>query len=252
MEFIEPKSPLEVLKMFGDAFFGDENLWDDGHFIFADVPLNEDRAKQILPRGLRLDGEPTATLFMTHYRKNSFTVPYREAAVLMHVRSVFGRGLHCPWIIVDDDTALIHGRELLGFPKKMGEFVFEEDDEGIKTTITRRGVTVLEMEGKRGAPQDPAPPAMDKKIFNSGGPGQMYLLNPLWMFNPTEVIHESYESDVKVTVRESENDPLSLLFSSGVYKGRIVIMDIPSGKFHIPVGFGGLMHFGRTFLMRFK
>lgn len=252
MEFVEPRSPLEVLKFFGTAFFGKENLWDDGHFILADVPIDRAETEKILPKGLRLDDPPTATLFIAFYKKTSFTIPYREAAVLIHVRSALGKGLHCPWMIVDDDTALIHGRELLGFPKKMGEFVFEENDDHLKASITRRGVTVLELEGTRGQEENPAPPVLDKKIFNSGGPGQLYLLNPLWMFNPIENIHESYTADVKVTIRDSEHDPISRFISNGTVDGRIVIMDIPGGKFHIPIGFGGLMHFGKTYLMRFK
>ena len=156
MEYVEPKNRLDVLRSFKESLFGEENLWDDGHFILADVPLDREVAKKILPRGLRLDGSPTATLFIADYHKNSFTVPYKEAAVLIHVRSALGKGVHCCWIIVDDDTALIHGRELLGFPKKMGDFVFEENGDHIKASITRRGVTVLELEGTRGKPQDPA------------------------------------------------------------------------------------------------
>lgn len=252
MEFIEPKSPLEVLKFFGESFFGEENLWDNAHFILADVPLDKEEAKKILPRGLRLDDPPAATLFIADYKKNSFTEPYKEAAVLVHVRSALGRGVHCPWMIVDDDTALIHGRELLGFPKKMGEFIFEEDDEHIKASITRRGVTVLEIEGTRGQAQDPAPPVLGRKIFNTGGPGQLYLLNPLWLFHPTEVIHESYTADVKVTVRDSEHDPIARFVTGEAVSGRMVVMDIPGGKYHFPVNLGGMMHFGKTFLMRFK
>jgi hypothetical protein len=80
----------------------------------------------------------------------------------------------------------------------------------------------------------------------------MFLFNPVWLFNPTEVIHESYESDVKVTVRESENDPIANLIAGDAISDRIVIMDIPGGKYHVPIGFAGLMHTGRTFLMRFK
>lgn len=252
MEHIEPKSPLGVLKMFGDAFFGEENLWDGARFILADVPVDKEEAQKILPRGLRLDGPPTATLFISNYTKTSFTEPYKEAAVLLHVRSAIGKGVHCPWMIVDDDTALIHGRELLGFPKKMGEFTFDEKGDAIKASITRRGVTVLELEGKRGEEQRDPEPVLGRNIFNSGGPGQMYLFNPLWVFRPTEVIHESYSSKVKVTVRDSDLDPISKLFSNGTVDGRIAVLDIPGGKYYFPLGLGGLMHTGRTFLMRFK
>lgn len=252
LNYEEPKSPLDVLRSFKDTLFGEENLWDDARFILADVPVDRDEAQRILPAGLRLTDPPTATLFIVDYKKTSFTEPYKEAAVLLHVQSFLGKGVHCPWMIVDDDTALIYGRELLGYPKKMGVFKFVEKEDRIKASITRRGVTVLELEGKRGAPQDPPPPVFDKKTFNAGGPGQMFLFNPLWLFNPSEVIHESYESDVKVTVRESEYDPIARLITGGAVSGRIVVMDIPGGKYHVPIGFAGLMHMGRNFITRFR
>ena len=252
LDFVEPKSPLDVLKKFKDTIWGDEDLWNDAHFILADVPVHADEAKRILPRGMRLTDPPTATLFIVDYHKTSFTEPYREAAVLLHVRTALGKGVHCPWMIVDDDTALIYGRELLGYPKKLGVFEFKETKTGIKANISRRGTTVLEIEGKRGAPQDPAPPVFSQKTFNAGGPSQLFLVNPVWVFHPTEVIHESYEAEVKVTLGDSEYDPIARFVSDEAVSGRIVIMDIPSGKYHLPVGMAGLMHFGRTFVMRFR
>ena len=252
MEYVEPKNRLDVLRSFKESLFGEENLWDDAHFILAEVPLHKEETEKILPPGMKLTDPPTATVFIVDYKKTSFTVPYKEAAVLVHVRTALGKGIHCPWMLVDDDTALIYGRELLGYPKKMGQFEFAEKAGRIKASVARRGVTVLEMDGKRGEKQEEPLPVFDKKTFNAGGPGQMFLFNPVWLFNPTEVIHESYEADVKVTVRESENDPIASLISGDAISGRIVIMDIPGGKYHIPIGFAGLMHMGRTFLMRFK
>lgn len=251
-EYIEPKSPVEVLKFFWKTFFGEENLWDNARFILADVPVVKEEAERILPPGMKLDDPAEATLFIVDYRKNSFTEPYKEAAVLIHVRTPLGRGVHCPWMIVNDDTAMIYGRELLGFPKKMGELTFEENGDHIKASVARRGVTVMEIEGTRRESQTPAPPVLGRKIFNSGGPGQFFLLNPVWLFHPTEVIHESYSVDVKVTLRESEHDPIARFLSSEATSGRFAVIDIPSGKYHIPIGLAGLNFFRKTFPMRFR
>ena len=252
MDYKEPQTRLDVLKAFKESLFGKENLWDDAHFILAEVPLHKAETEKILPPGLRLSDPPAATVFIVDYKKTSFTEPYKEAAVLVHVRTPLGRGVHCPWMLVDDDTALIYGRELLGYPKKIGQFTFIEQDGCIAASVSRRGVTILEITGERGEKQDNPQPVFDKKTFNAGGPGQLFLLNPLWLFHPTEVIHESWDADVKVTVRASENDPIANLISGPATSGRIVVMDIPGGKYHIPIGLAGLMHMGRTFPMRFR
>lgn len=251
MDYQEPKTRLDVLKFFTNSLFGEENLWDGARILLADVQIDEDEAKNILPQGLKLNGDE-ATIFIADYPKTSFTVPYREAAVLLHVRSPFGKGIHCPWMIVDDDTAMIYGRELLGFPKKMGVFEFEESGSKVKASIARRDVKVLEMEAKLGDSESDPAPVLGTKIFNAGGPGQFFIHNPLWVFNPIEEITESYEAKVKVTVRDSEHDPISKLFSSGNVSGRFTVLDIKSAKYHVPIGASGLMHFGKTFLMRYR
>lgn len=252
MNYNEPNNGLDVLRTFADTIWGKENLWDDCHFILTDVPLNKREMEKFMPRGLRLSDPPTATIFVVDYKNPSFTVPYKEAALLAHVTTPIGPGVHCPWMIVDDDTAMIYGRELLGYPKKMGVFDFVENDEGIKVSLTRRGVKVLDIEGKRGAAETNPAPVLARKTFNAGGPGQMFLTNLLWLFRPTEVIHESYEAEIKMTVNESENDPIARFIDGEPTNGRIVILDIPDGKYIVPVGLAGLLHMGRTFPLRFR
>ena len=72
--------------------------------------------------------------------------------------------MHCPWMLVDSDRSMIAGREVLGFPKKMGDVAFRIDgtdvsDAGfdaaaafrpgsrISAKVTRGGVTLVEMSG---------------------------------------------------------------------------------------------------------
>lgn len=187
-----------------------ENTWDNARFVLADVPLNDQEVKKILPWGMKPSNPPMATFFIVDYTKVSFPiVPYHEAAMLIHVRTPLGADLHCCWMIVDDDTALILGREVLGYPKKMGVFKVDEKEGNIYASVSRRGVRVMAIEGKRGLPQDPKPPVFDIKTFNVGAMGQLFALNPIWMFRPREVIHESYGADIKLTLSDSDLDPIS-------------------------------------------
>lgn len=240
-----------VIDMYSDSF-RKQNLWDNARFILADVPLGRAAANNILPLGMTVSDPPLGTLFIVDYTKTSFTVPYKEAALLIHVKTLLGSGVHCPWMVVDDDTALIYGRELLGYPKKMAEFVFEEGEDSIEASVTRRGVEVLRMAGKRGAPETSPPPVFNKKTFNAGGLGQFFSINPVWLFKPREIIHESFEADVEVTLGESEFDPIAGLVSGPPAGGRFVVMDIPGSAYNLPVGLAGLAFFANTFYMRFR
>lgn len=231
---------------------GDAKMWENARFVLADVPLDRREVKRILPWGMRPSEQPRATLFIVDYTKTSFTVPYREAAVLVHVRTPLGSGLHCPWMIVDDDTGLIYGREILGYPKKLGIFTFEEDGDLITASVSRRGVEVMRIEARRTQAQDPSPPVFGRKTFNAGGPGQLFILQPIWLFRPKEVIHESYSAEVKVLLGESEYDPIARLVNGDPINGRFVVMDILGSSYNLPVGLAGIRWFVNTFFLRFR
>ena len=250
------KNMSEMIMDFGtrrftkDAVIG--KLWENARFILADVPLKLDEARKILPMGLKPAFPPAATLFIVNYTKCGFTVPYKEAAALIHVKTCLGKGLHCCWMVVDDDTALIYGRELLGYPKKAAEIAFVENDEGISASVTRRGVKVLSMAGTRGEAQAAPAPVFDFKTFNVGGMGQMFAINLMWLIRPVEVIHESYDAEVSVSLEDSELDPLARFLEPSPARGRFAASDILGSRYLCPAGIAGPKWFGNTFNMRFR
>lgn len=242
----------ETVRRISKPMRGGAKMWEDARFVLAEVPIDRREARRILPFGLR-PGEPAmATLFIADYTKTSFTVPYKEAALLIHVRTLLGRGLHCPWMIVDDDTGLIYGRELLGYPKKLGEFTFEEDGDRISASIARRDVEVLKIEGERKDREEKPQPVFDIKTFNAGGPGQLFLFQPIWMFRPKEIIIESWSADVEVTLNDSEYDPISRLVDGEPANGRFVVMDIIGSRYNLPMGMAGPRWFVNNFYMRYR
>lgn len=240
-----------LFEMYSDSF-KKHNLWDNARFVLAKVPLDRAAAKEILPLGMWLDEPATGVLFIVDYTKTSFTVPYKEAALLINVKTPLGSGVHCPWMVVDDDTALIYGRELLGYPKKMAEFTFDEREDAVKASVTRRGVKVLSLEARRGQAQTTPPPVFNKKTFNAGGLGQFFSINPVWLFKPKEKIHESYEAEVEVRLEASPFDPIADLVAGPATSGRLVVMDIPGSEYNLPVGLAGLRFFANTFYLRFR
>jgi acetoacetate decarboxylase len=229
-----------------------QNLWDGARFILADVPLHPDKVKTALPWFLKPANPPMATLFVVNYPKTSFTVPYHEAAMLIHVKHLLGNGLHCHTMTVDDDTALIYGRELLGYPKKFAQFEFIEDGDRVRGSYTRRGVKVLEMEGTKGARQPDPKPVFDVKTFNVGGPGSWFILNPIWLLRPREIIHESYAMDVKINLEPSQWDPIKDLIIGEPVNGRFVILDIVNSRYNLIAGFSGPSFLMTNFNIRFR
>jgi len=235
-----------------ESLFGKARLWEDARFIIAEVLLDEEEVKRILPFGLCSQEPASGFLFISNYTKTNFTVPYKETALLVKVRTLLGKGVHCCWMLVDDDTALIYGRELLGYPKKMAEISFEERDNYVSASVVRRGIKVLSMEGEKGEKQNPAPPVFGYKTFNVGGPGQLFIINPIWLIRPREIIKESYSAKVSIKISPSDYDPIFKLVKGDVVRGRFVVLDIPGTYYNFPVGIAGLWHFARTFFMRFR
>jgi acetoacetate decarboxylase len=240
------------LKTILEPVLGDVKMWENARFVLAEVPLDRHEAKRILPFGLWPSSPAMATLFLVNYTKTAFTVPYKETALLVHVRTPLGAGLHCPWMIVDDDTGLIYGRELLGYPKKFGQFIFEEKGDGVTASVSRRGIEVLKIEARRKEREDSPRPVFDFKTFNAGGPGQFFAIQPIWLFRPKEVILESWSAEAQVTLGESEFDPIARLVSGPPQKARFVVMDILGSRYNLPVGVAGLGWFVNTYNLRFR
>ncbi len=249
---MEQQSVATVLKNFITSTFGKSNLWENARFLTAEIPLDKENTQKILPIGMRLSNPPRGFLFIVDYKEPSFTVPYKEAALIIHVKTPFGKGIHCPWMVVDDDTAMAFGRELLGYPKKMADISFEEDGKNIRARVSRRGISVLEMSGVCNADIESPPPVLDLKTFNVGGLGQFFFSNPIWFFRPKEHIHSSREAAVNVSMEESEFDPIARYISGNPISGRFSVLDIQGTKYYLPVGMTGPIFFGRTFFMRFK
>jgi len=249
---MEQQSTVTVLKKFVRSTFGKNNLWENARFLTAEIPLDKENTQKILPLGMRLSNPPRGFLFIVDYKAPSFTVPYKEAALIIHVKTPFGKGIHCPWMVVDDDTAMAYGRELLGYPKKMANITFEEDGDTIRASVSRRGIKVLELSGVCGADIESPPPVLDLKTFNVGGLGQCFFFNPIWLFRPKEFLNSSREAAVNVTIQESESDPIANFVSGDSISGRFSVLDIQGTRYYLPVGITSPIFFGRTFFMRFK
>lgn len=229
-------------------------IWENATFVLIDLPLNYTEAKKILPMFMFLSKPYRATFFIAKYAKTAFTGTYNEAALLLHICTPLGKGVHCPWMIVNDDTALIYGRELLGYPKKMADIPFDDDGKKISASLSRRGAKVINVQAERINKEVNPTPVLQIKTFNFSGMWQSFAYNPIWLFKPREIIHESYTAKASLDIADSLYDPIKRLIAD--YKNpmdaRIARTDIFGAPILMPVGFTGVKTFANTFNLRFR
>ncbi len=192
-----------------DLGAGRVDMWTNARMAFAEVPVDRAAARRWLPFPLTTERNARATVFIADYPQTTFGCVYREAAVLLHARLGALPVVFCPWMVVDDDRAMILGRELLGYPKKMAEISFTEADGRFTGSVRRRGEEVMRIEGAVGGEVHAPPPGIGRWAVNlrtliGFRPGH------LLMFRPAEQVHACQELDARVVLRSGPSDPLGI------------------------------------------
>lgn len=104
-------------------------------------------ARELLPRPLSPTPDPTGVAFVAHYPKTNFGCVYNEGALFLTCRYKGEDGLYCLSMPVDDDMAMIGGRENFGYPKKIAERItLGRDGASVVGSVTRRGTEILRIE----------------------------------------------------------------------------------------------------------
>lgn len=219
-----------------DLGVGKKYFWHDARMVFAEVPVDADAVRDWLPFGVTLAQPARATVFIADYGEMTFAPPYQEAALLLHVK-LFGviPAVYCPWMVLNNDRALILGREMLGLPKKIADVSFREKGGKFTGSVTRHGVELMRIEGKTGrAVKKPAPGLGQRTVTVRS---MLNLLVPahLLMFHPKETVHRCHAlSAVKVTLRSGEDDPVGVA-SGAATSASIRTCDIGPGLLPVRV-----------------
>ena len=202
-------------------------LYRNAHYFAATVAVDPDRMRPLLPRGVRLAEPGRAEVFTAFFPDCNYGSIYHEAGVFVHVKAGRKTGIHCPWMILDDDVALILGRELLGYPKKLGEIDWQLDDDTIRATATRRGATLLTMNGRLGDVVTDAPPILGRPHRNAIG----LLLPRIVAFTPGErPIEVRRVNGLELSIGGSDRDPLDRMGLGRVLDARLHRIDITAGR----------------------
>jgi len=71
---------------------------------------------------------------------------YAEGGVVVPITFQGRPGGHVLYEIVTNDDAMAAGREIWGYPKKMGEVAWSASDTTIKASLSRRGVSLIDID----------------------------------------------------------------------------------------------------------
>lgn len=107
-----------------------------------------DVVASVLPRPLTAPADPVGTAFVARYPETSVGVQYSEGALFLDAMYRGERGSYCLAMPVDDDTAMIAGREKFGYPKKLADRItLERSGDHIVGSVIRKEVEILRIEG---------------------------------------------------------------------------------------------------------
>jgi acetoacetate decarboxylase len=185
-------------------------MWRNARVLAVDVPIARETAATWLPAPLEPAESPAAMIFIADYPETTLGLVYREAGILLHARDAEGPLRHVSWMVVDDDTALIGGREMLGCPKKMAEISLVESGSGVVGSVRRKGTEILRIEASLGEREREPAPFFGRRMVNAIGTpvtGTKLLDLP----PAGEAIHASRLGEGKLTLTSSERDALGEL-----------------------------------------
>jgi acetoacetate decarboxylase len=116
--------------------------------------------KHVLPNGLEPAPDAIGSAFVARYPETNFDCVYNEGAVFVECLRKGERGLYCLAMPVDDDMAMIGGREVFGYPKKMAERItLVRHGDHVVGSVIRRGTEIIRIEADLG--DEVTHPALD-------------------------------------------------------------------------------------------
>ncbi len=209
------------------ARFG-RHLYRNAEYLAATVEVDPQAMRPWLPAGVKLAEPARADLFCAWFPDNAFGVAYREVGLFVHVKVGRKTGIHCPWMLVDNDIALILGREALGYPKKMADITWTRENDRIVAGGTRQGVTLVEMTATLGKVIDDPPPFLGRPHRNVVGMLGVSLPR-LIAFTPRETNVETREVRLDLRFAGSTRDPLHEMGLGAVVEARLHRVNIAAG-----------------------
>lgn len=133
------------LKKIRNMFFMAD--FQDAEMLFATFETDPAVIKEILPSPLLPSVDNTASVFVGKYPKTNFGCVYNEGALFLSCEYKGEKGAYCLSMPVDDDMALIAGREVYGYPKKIADSItLYKNDDAVIGSVVRKGKEIIRID----------------------------------------------------------------------------------------------------------
>ena len=119
----------------------------NAEMLSATYVTDKNAAREIIPKPLLPTKTPLATVFVARYPETNFGCVYNEGALFLHCEYKKERGLYCLSMPVDDDMAMVSGREQFGYPKKMADKItLEKVENRVVGSVIRKKEEILRID----------------------------------------------------------------------------------------------------------
>src|SRR5512136_2420354 len=109
--------------------------------VFVDT--KPEVVRRLLPPPLKPGALPIGSVFVADYPKTNFGVAYLESALSLQAQFNGEEGSYCLGMPVTNDIAMILGREIFGYPKKMANIHLKRQGEKVDGLTERHGVRLV-------------------------------------------------------------------------------------------------------------
>ena len=197
-----------------------------GNILLCVYRTKEEILKQIIPQPLKPAGGNLVYAWINDFGTCYGLGPYREAIISVPAEFQGQPGNYMVYLYLDRDTPIAAGREIWGFPKKMGRFSFSKEEEVESRAVERGGVEILRVSmqltkpGTAEAVAGLGAPIYNLKVVPSvkkGAPPDVSQLTANTLENI--VVHSVVEGNATVSFGISPADPLYLLEPVEIIQG---------------------------------
>ncbi len=240
----------------------DEWGWSNTLIVAVEMEIDPDAAREWLPDGIELADPYTAKYFVADYPESECCGPYRETAILLPVMFNQLPATHCPWMLVDDDVALVQGRDVFGFPKKMGEIRVDINPRTgkIHATVNRHGSRLITIGGTIGkVVPNPEPLLGGSKanvwgVVPANGIGGLVQMPRILTFETDEEVLLARDLEVTVQIQGTKTDPIDAILPGAVLGATLYRTNMGSGSGLSLFGWGevDLDYIFRTWELRYE
>jgi acetoacetate decarboxylase len=133
--------------------FAEGGLLANTNMVLTIFKTDPDIVKEVLPPPLTPSPEPLGHAYVAEFQKTNFGINYKEAALFLQAQYNGEIGNYCLAMPVDNDMAMVAGREVYGYPKKIAESItLTRQDNHVQGTCIRHGIAIIEITADLQAP----------------------------------------------------------------------------------------------------